>query len=139
MSIPIVSEAKQKELEAKMARLGLREADIEEEFTRGSGAGGQKINKTSVVVLLTHRPTGIQVRCQSSRSQAFNRFMARRLLADKIEEIVLREKSERIQKFEKIRRQKRKRSKRAKDKMLEGKKHQSTKKSLRKSPGNHDY
>lgn len=138
MSIPIVSEAKQKELEAKMARLGLREADIDEDFTRGSGAGGQKINKTSSVVLLTHRPSGIQVRCQSSRSQAFNRFMARRLLAEKIEEIVLREKSERIQKIEKIRRQKRKRSKRAKDKMLEGKRHRSSTKEMRRKPGRED-
>ncbi|HKY63342.1 MAG TPA: peptide chain release factor-like protein [bacterium] len=139
MSQPIVSEAKQKELEARLARLGLREADFEEEFVRGSGAGGQKINKTSVVVLLTHRPSGIQVRCQSSRSQAFNRFMARRLLADKVEERVLREKSERQQKIEKIRRQKRKRSKRAKEKMLEGKRRQSTKKSLRKAPKSPEY
>ncbi len=138
MSIPIVSEAKQKELEARMARLGLREADFEEEFIRGSGAGGQKINKTSVVVQLTHRPSGLQVRCQSSRSQAFNRFMARRLLADKVEEILLREKSERQQKIEKIRRQKRKRSKRAKDKMLEGKRHRSSTKAMRRKPGRED-
>ncbi len=138
MSIPIVSEAKRKELEARLARLGLREADFDEEFIRGSGAGGQKINKTSVVVLLTHRPSGLQVRCQSSRSQAFNRFMARRLLADKVEELVLREKSERQQKIEKIRRQKRKRSKRAKEKMLEGKRHHSSTKSLRRKPGHED-
>lgn len=137
MSNPIVSEAKQKELESRLARLGLREADFDEEFIRGSGAGGQKINKTSVVVLLTHRPSGLQVRCQSSRSQAFNRFMARRLLADKVEEMILREKSERQQKIEKIRRQKRKRSKRAKEKMLEGKKRRSDIKSMRRRP-NHE-
>ena len=134
----LVTEAKQKELAERLARLGLREADFEEEFVRGSGAGGQKINKTSVAVLLTHRPSGLQVRCQSSRSQAFNRFMARRLLADKVEEILLREKSERQQRIEKIRRQKRKRSRRAKDKMLEGKRHRASTKALRRKPAGED-
>jgi protein subunit release factor B len=138
MSNPTISEAKQKELEAKLARLGLRESDFDEEFIRGSGAGGQKINKTSVVVLLTHRPSGLQIRCQASRSQAFNRFMARRLLAEKVEEIILKEKSERQQKIEKVRRQKRKRSKRAKDKMLEGKRHRSSTKEMRRRPGRED-
>jgi protein subunit release factor B len=132
----IVSPSKLAELERRMARLGILEADLEEEFVRGSGAGGQKINKTSVVVQLRHRPSGLSVRCQSSRSQAFNRFMARRLLAEKMEEILLREKSERQQKIEKIRRQKRRRSRRAKDKMLEGKRHQASKKSFRQKPKN---
>lgn len=134
MLAPAVSEAKIKELESRMARLGILESDLEEEFIRGSGAGGQKINKTSVVVQLRHLPSGVQVRCQESRSQAFNRFMARRMLVEKLEERILKEKSERRQKAEKIRRQKRKRSKRAKEKMLEGKRHQSEKKSLRRAP-----
>ncbi|MFO1462367.1 MAG: peptide chain release factor-like protein [bacterium] len=139
MNAPLLSDAKLKDLEARMARLGLLESDLEEEFIRGSGAGGQKINKTSVVVQLRHRPTGLQVRCQASRSQAFNRFMARRLLVEKLEERILKAKSERLQKIEKIRRQKRKRSKRAKEKMLAGKKLQSAKKSLRQKPRNfHD-
>lgn len=134
-----VNPSKLAELERRLARLGVREADLEEEFIRGSGAGGQKINKTSVVVQLRHLPSGLSVRCQSSRSQAFNRFMARRLLAEKMEEILLREKSERQQKIEKIRRQKRRRSRRAKEKMLEGKRHQAEKKQMRRIPRNsHD-
>ena len=134
-----VSESKQKELEAKMARLGIRESDFAEEFTRGGGPGGQKINKTSMTVLLTHLPSGLQVRCQAGRSQAMNRFLARRLLVEKLEERVLREKSERRQRIEKIRRQKRKRSKRAQEKMLAGKRHQADKKSLRKRPSKFDF
>lgn len=139
MNAPVISDAKVKDLEDRMARLGILESDLEEEFIRGSGAGGQKINKTSVVVQLKHLPTGLMVRCQESRSQAFNRFMARRLLVEKLEERILKAKSERIQKIEKIRRQKRKRSKRAKEKMLEGKRHQSEKKSLRRGPRQGDY
>ena len=134
MSVAAVSDSKIKELEARMARLGILESDLEEEFIRGSGAGGQKINKTSVVVQLKHIPSGMMVRCQESRSQAFNRFVARRLLTEKLEEKILKEKSARIQRIEKIRRQKRKRSKRAKEKMLEGKRRQSEKKSRRKGP-----
>lgn len=114
-----------------MLRLGIRESDLIEEFVKGSGAGGQKINKTSVAVSLRHLPTGLMVRCQESRSQALNRFLARRLLADKIEERILGKKSEEEQRREKIRRQKRKRSRRAKEKMLADKKHQGLKKKLR--------
>lgn len=131
-----ISDSKQKDLEARMLRLGVREEDFEEDFVRGSGAGGQKINKTSVVVALKHKPTGIFVRCQESRSQALNRFLARRLLIEKLEEKVFKEKSAKRQAIEKIRRQKRKRSKRAKDKMLEGKKHRGE---IKKSRGKIDY
>lgn len=116
---------KQKQLSEKMERLGIREEEIEEHFVRGSGAGGQKVNKTSSTVLVFHRPTGIQVRCQESRSQADNRFLARRLLVDKIEALILGKQSEERKKIEKIRRQKRKRSKRAKEKMLKEKHHRS--------------
>ncbi len=139
MNAPLISDAKVRDLEARMARLGVLESDLEEEFIRGSGAGGQKINKTSVVVQLRHLPSGLMVRCQESRSQAFNRFLARRLLVEKLEERVLKEKSERRQKIEKIRRQKRKRSKRAKEKMLEGKRRHAEKKSLRRGPGKGEY
>lgn len=120
------------ELKTRMARVGIREADLEEDFVRGSGAGGQKINKTSSTVCLRHRPTGLEVRCQATRSQAQNRFLARRLLVEKLEAVLFRERSEREQAREKIRRQKRKRSKRAKEKMLAGKKHHSEKKALRR-------
>ena len=117
-----------------MDRYHVRESDLDENFIRGSGAGGQKINKTSSCVQLRHRPTGIEVRCQISRSQSLNRFHARRLLVQKIAHLVDGKKSEEQQRIAKIRRQKRRRSKRAKDKMLADKKHQSTKKQLRSTP-----
>lgn len=127
-----VSETKEKDLLERMARLGLNENELTEDFIRGSGAGGQKINKTSVVVLLRHERSGLEVRCQESRSQALNRFIARRILVEKLEERILNRESAKRQEIEKVRRQKRKRSKRAKEKMLEGKKHQSEKKNFRK-------
>ena len=129
-----VSPEKQKQLEERMARLGLRESDLTEEFVRGSGAGGQKINKTSMVVILRHPATGLIVRCQESRSQALNRFLARRLLVEKLEARILGERSEQERLREKIRRQKRKRSRRAKEKMLANKRHQAIKKELRRTP-----
>lgn len=113
-------------------RIQLDENDLEEMFIRGSGPGGQKINKSSIAVLLTHSPTGIQVRCQETRSQAQNRVLARRRLTEKLEEKIFGEQSAVRQAIEKIRRQKRKRSKRAKEKMLATKKHQATKKETRK-------
>jgi len=126
-----VSTEKQAQLAARMAALGVREADIEESFTRSGGKGGQHVNKTSTAVVLLHRPTGLRVRCESERSQALNRFFARRLLLDKIEErqqgLVAAERT----RIEKIRRQKRKRSRRARERMLENKAHQSRKKQLR--------
>jgi protein subunit release factor B len=129
-----VSPEKQQQLEARMARLGIREADLLEDFIKGSGAGGQKINKTSMAVALRHGPSGLMVRCQESRSQALNRFLARRLLCDKLEERILGRRAERLQQQEKIRRQKRKRSKRAKEKMLGDKRHQASRKEMRKRP-----
>src|SRR3990167_4303559 len=118
MSLFPVSPEKQKQLEKKMIELGVRENDFLETFIRGSGAGGQKINKTSMAVSITHVPSGISVRCQESRSQALNRFLARRLLLEKIESKILGEKSAEEKRKEKIRRQKRRRSRRAKEKIL---------------------
>ena len=119
------------QLAERMERLGIRESDLEESFIRGSGSGGQKINKTSSTVVLVHKPSGIEVRCQRERSQAMNRFFARRDLCDRLEDKTLGEASERRQAIEKIRRQKRKRSKRAKARMVEGKRLQGAKKALR--------
>ncbi|MBI4369778.1 MAG: peptide chain release factor-like protein [Elusimicrobia bacterium] len=123
-------------LEERMRRLGIFEGDLEEQFIRSGGKGGQNVNKVATCVYLKHRPTNIDVKCQESRSQAVNRFLARRILTDKIERVQLGIKSEIRQKIEKIRRQKRRRSRRAKEKMLADKRHQSQKKSLRRAPGN---
>ena len=127
-----VSKTKEQALRVKMERLGIRERDLEEKFIRSSGRGGQKVNKTSSCVYLKHRPTGIEVKCQQERSQARNRFLARRILARKIETRILGKLSEERKRIEKIRRQKRGRSKRAKEKMLGDKRKRAERIRMRK-------
>lgn len=127
-----VSPAKEKELYGKFSRLGIKERDISESFVRAGGHGGQNVNKVSTCVYLKHLPTGVEVKCSSERSQALNRFIARRILAGKIEAMVLGRQSEERRRIEKIRRQKRKRSRRAKEKVLADKRKHSEKKSFRK-------
>lgn len=114
-----------------MKALNIREEDIQETFIRSGGRGGQHVNKTSTCVYLKHIPTGIEVKCQEERSQALNRYRARVILANKVEQLIKGRESEETQRIEKIRRQKRKRSKRAKEKMLAEKKITSEKKRLR--------
>lgn len=118
-------------IRAKMAIAGLAEEDIEETFVRGGGSGGQKINKTSSCVRVSHRPSGEAVKCQETRSREANRWLARRMLAERLLEKARSEESERIQAAEKIRRQKRRRSRRQKAKMLDDKHHHAEKKAAR--------
>ena len=135
-----ISPEKVSALQGKMEQLGIRESDILERFVRSQGHGGQKVNKTSTCVYLKHLPTGIEVKCQQERSQSLNRFFARRILVEKIEGMVLGEESEKQQQFEKIRRQKRKRSKRAKEKVLQLKHIQSSRKQARTyKPDSEEY
>jgi len=122
-------------LRARMAELGIREEDLDEQFVRSSGPGGQNVNKVSTCVVLTHRPSGIVIRCQEERSQAQNRFRARVRLVERLDEQVRGRQSATRQAIEKIRRQKRRRSVRAKEKMLADKRHRSDIKSGRTSPG----
>ena len=119
------------ELEERMARLGIREDDLEESFIRGTGAGGQKINKTASTVVLRHRPSGIEVRCQKERSQVMNRQIARAELCDRIEEQRAAEKLAERSALERMRRQKRKRPKALKEKILKHKRMRSDTKKAR--------
>ena len=127
----MITGEKWEKLNEWMEKLQVVESDLEEHFIRGSGKGGQKINKTSSCVQLNHAPSGIEIRCQKTRSQADNRYWARRELCERIEEKVLGEKSKKQQAIEKIRRQKRRRSRRAKARMLDTKSKQGEKKRRR--------
>lgn len=120
-----VSPDKEQALADRMAALGIREEDIVEKFIRSGGHGGQNVNKVATCVYLKHLPTGTEVKCQQERFQSLNRYLARKILTDKIEAAVLGKESEEERRIAKIRRQKRKRSKRAKEKVLADKRHVS--------------
>ena len=133
MGIPVTPE-KQAALEQRMAALGISEADLLEKFVRGSGAGGQKINKTSNCVFIKHLPSGVAIKCQMDRSRELNRFLARRELCEQLEGIRDGKKTAKKHAIEKMRRQKRRRSLRSKQRSVADKRKLSQKKSLRRPP-----
>lgn len=104
---------KEAELRERMARCGLREEDLRESFIRGGGPGGQKINRTASCVQLRHLPTGLEVRMQEARSQALNRFYARRRLCELLENQTLGADSPEAKKAARLRKQKNRRRRRA--------------------------
>ena len=113
-----VSPEKQKALQETLLKLNIREEEVIEQFIRSQGAGGQKVNKTSSAVYLKHLPTGTEVKMQKERSQALNRFLAWRLLAEKVEALQSGLNLHQ-QKTEKIRKQKNRRLRRRKQNTLE--------------------
>lgn len=113
------------EIIEKAEKLRILPEDIVEKFVRGSGSGGQKINKTSSTVWIKHLPTGIEAKVQRHRERDRNRKSAYKLLINKMEEKVMGKKSEIAMKVFKLRKQKQKRTKRAKEKMLQEKAHRS--------------
>ena len=119
-------------IKSLMAEASVYEDDLEESFILGGGPGGQKTNKTSSVVRLSHGPSGVAVKVGESRSREDNRWLARRMLAETILEREHKRKSAARQKAEKIRRQKRRRSRRQKQKMLDAKHAHSAIKEMRK-------
>jgi protein subunit release factor B len=133
MQNPITSE-KISALEQRMEALGIRAPDLLEKFVRGSGAGGQKINKTSNCVFLKHLPTGVCIKCQMDRSREMNRFLARRELCEQLESIRDGKSVAKTQAIEKMRRTNRPRSRNSKNRSVADKRNLSQKKSMRKSP-----
>ena len=131
MSALPISPDKDVQLAARMRALGITEGEIEETFVRSAGHGGQNVNKTSTCVMLLHKPSGTQVKCQETRQQGMNRILARRLLLDKIESLRKAKASAERDRLERLRRQKRPRSHRSKQRMLADKAHHSAKKQLR--------
>jgi protein subunit release factor B len=126
-----VSSERESALLARMQRLGVEEADIVEKFIRGSGSGGQKVNKTSSAVQLRHIPSGYSVRVEFSRSRGQNRFMARQALCDILE---ARERDRRMQEKKvvaTVRRQQARRSPKTKRAVLEDKRHLGQRKQTR--------
>jgi protein subunit release factor B len=129
-----VSQEKKKALEKEMRKFNVCEKDLLEKFIRSSGPGGQNVNKVATCVYLKHIPSGFEVKMQKARSQALNRFLARRELVRKIKNQILGKESEEEKRRQKIRRAKQRRSRRAKKKMLEQKRLQAQKKELRAKP-----
>ncbi len=109
-----VGKEKIEELQRRMERLCIQDADLIEKFVLGSGPGGQKVNKTASCVYLKHLPTGIEVKCGKERSRELNRFFARRQLCELLEKEQFGTKSPKEKKLEKLRKQKKRRQRRQK-------------------------
>lgn len=122
-------------LEERLRRLGVDPADIEESFIRGSGPGGQKINKTSSTVRLVHRPTGVEVRCQDERRQAQNRLIAMERLCEALENRQRAEAAARQAEREKDRRRRRPKPPGVKRRILADKRRRGETKAGRRKPG----
>jgi protein subunit release factor B len=133
-----VSAEKAAALERRLLSLGVREQDLDEHFVSSGGKGGQNVNKVATCVVLFHAPSGTQIKCQKARTQGLNRYLARQLLADRIESARLGARAAREQEVERIRRQKRRRSRRAKAKMLDDKHAVAKKKAMRAPPRRDD-
>jgi len=130
----IISKDKWDKLAQRMVNLNINETNLIEKFIIGSGKGGQKLHKTASTVYLKHLPSGLEIKCQYSRSRENNRYFARDRLCEKLQSIVSDEKTKKQQQIEKIKRQKKRRTRRVKQKILDEKSKQGKLKVLRKKP-----
>lgn len=135
----MISANKWSTLLQKMTGLRIEEEHLIEKFILGSGKGGQNLHKTASTVYLKHVPSGLEIKCQESRSRADNRYLARARLCEKLQAILTNEKTKKQQKLEKLRRQKKRRSRRSKQKMMDDKSQQGKLKVLRKNPLSNRY
>ena len=113
-----VSEQKRKALFERMQAMGIKESELEETFTRSSGNGGQNVNKVSTAVHLKHKASGIEVKCSVHRTQGLNRYQARVILCEKLEEKNAPEKSPRLKTIDKLKKSKAVKARRQKLKRL---------------------
>jgi peptide chain release factor len=134
----MLSSDKKEALERRMAALGIHEEDLIEKFIRGTGSGGQKVNKTSSCVFLQYPAANIEVKVQRERSREMNRFLAREEICERLEEAAATKKMASKQAREKIRRQKRKQGYFARKRNVEKKRQHGQKKQNRKRPGAND-
>lgn len=112
----MITAEKKAQLEARLRALGIDPTTLVERFVHGSGRGGQKLNKTASCVQLQHLPSGIEIKCQQTRSREDNRFFARRRLCEQLEQAILGKKSPQQHAIDAIRRQKQRRARRSKQK-----------------------
>jgi peptide chain release factor len=108
----MITDAKWQQLRARMLDLEILESDLDEKFIKGSGSGGQKVNKTASCVYLSHAKSGVSVKCQKTRSREDNRFFARRLLCEQVEYKTTGQMSQKEKMMAKIKKQKKRRRRR---------------------------
>ncbi len=126
------------EIARRLAALGIHEDDLVEKFIRGTGSGGQKINKTSSCVFLQHPLSGIEVKVQRDRSRESNRLLAREELCQRLEERDRQAALARKNAREKKRRRHRRPGLGARKRNVENKRRHGQKKQNRRRPGSQD-
>jgi protein subunit release factor B len=134
----MISKDKWEKLAARMVSLNINETDLVEKFILGSGKGGQKLHKTASTVYMKHLPSGLEIKCQYSRSREDNRYFARERLCEKLHLLLSNEKTKEQQRIEKLKRQKKRRSRRAKQKILDEKFNRGQLKVSRKKPQSYE-
>ncbi|WP_419419401.1 peptide chain release factor family protein [Legionella sp. D16C41] len=130
----MINKEKWDNLKIWMEKLAIYDSELTEKFIIGSGRGGQNLHKTASTVYLKHLSSGIEIKCQETRSREDNRYFARVRLCEKLAAVLSEEKSKKQQAIEKIKRQKKRRSRRLKQKIMDDKSKQSQLKDRRKKP-----